>query len=269
MKPFLCLVILILIACLQALPSVAWANVEQTRADTRVHALDEQGQAALKPIASLKLGDKVLARSEWKAEGENLSYEPVTDILSTPNQEQKWVDITLQDGKTITATQGHPFHTAEGWRDAILLKKGGKLLLKGEGDSAKTIEIAHVTLRTEIQTTYNLEVANAHTFFVGEQGVGVHNGFGAYTITFPDGTRYHGKGDYNRAKKSARRVGRLTGHFPCENYEDWVDWVGPDDGFDTDEKSFAEEHRRLKNDGGWRNPQNHNRTGSPGAPRRR
>ena len=144
-------------------------------ADTLVHTLDDQGQATLKPIASLKLGDKVLARSEWKAEGENLSYEPVTDILSTPNQEQKWVDITLQDGKTITATQGHPFHTAEGWRDAILLKKGGKLLLKGEGDSEKTIEIAHVTLRTEIQTTYNLEVANAHTFFVGEDGVLVHN----------------------------------------------------------------------------------------------
>jgi hypothetical protein len=93
----------------------------------------------------------------------------------------------------------------------------------------------------------------------------VHNGHGAYTVTFPDGTRYHGKGDYNRTKKSARRIGRVTGHFPCENYEDWIDW---EDAID-DEDSFRKEHERLENDGGWRNPQNHNRTGSPGAPRRR
>ncbi|AZN35464.1 RHS repeat-associated core domain-containing protein [Iodobacter ciconiae] len=144
--------------------------------DTLVHALDEHGQATLKPIASLKLGDKVLAKSEWKAQGENLSYELITDIISTPNQEQKWVDITLQDGKTITATQGHPFNTPEGWRDAVMLKKGDKLTLKGDVDSDRMLEITSVTHRTETQTTYNLEVANAHTFFVGAEGVLVHNG---------------------------------------------------------------------------------------------
>jgi hypothetical protein len=76
----------------------------------------------------------------------------------------------------LTTTDGHPFNTPEGWRDAILLKKGGKLLLKGDGESEKTVEIASVTHRTQIQTTYNLEVANAHTFFVGVDGVLVHNG---------------------------------------------------------------------------------------------
>lgn len=76
---------------------------------------------------------------------------------------------------------------------------------------------------------------------------------------------------HGRAKKSARRVGRATGHFPCANYEDWIDWVGPDDGIDTDEKSFAEEHRRLDADGGPRHSslpsgdgKNHNKRRSPG-----
>lgn len=146
--------------------------------DTLVHALDAQGQAALKPIASLKVGDKVLAKSEWKADADSLSYEPITDIISTPNREQKWVDITLQDGKIITATEGHPFKTPDGWRDAVLLKEGGKLLLKGEGAMEKTVAIARISRRTEIRTTYNLEVANAHTFFVGEDGVLVHNSKG-------------------------------------------------------------------------------------------
>ncbi len=88
---------------------------------------------------------------------------------------QKWVHLTLADGKTIDATEGHPFNTPDGWRDAILLKKGGQVILKGENGEAKSIEIAGVSVAQRRLTTYNLEVANAHTFFVGEDAVLVHN----------------------------------------------------------------------------------------------
>lgn len=88
---------------------------------------------------------------------------------------QKWVHLTLADGKTIDATEGHPFNTPDGWRDAILLKKGGQVILKGENGEAKSIEIADVRVARRPLTTYNLEVANAHTFFVGEDAVLVHN----------------------------------------------------------------------------------------------
>jgi hypothetical protein len=176
MKNLISLLIFVLLATSQVFFSGAWASTYLEHTDTLVHTLDEQGQAALKPIASLKVGDKVLAKSEWKAEGESLSYEPITDVMVTPMQPRRVVDIWLEDGTHLTATEGHPFKTPEGWRDAILLKRGGQLLLKGEGDSEKTVEIASVTHRTETQTTYNLEVANAHTFFVGEDGVWVHNG---------------------------------------------------------------------------------------------
>ena len=115
----------------------------------------------------------MLAKSEWK--DESLSYEPITDIISTPNAKQTWVHLTLDNGNTITTTDGHPFNTPEGWRNAILLKKGGQLLLKGEEGEPKTITITNISIETKHQTTYNLEVANAHTFFVGENGVLVHN----------------------------------------------------------------------------------------------
>ena len=42
--------------------------------------------------------------------------------------------LSLDNGATITATEGHPFKTDERWRDVIMLKKGGKLLLKGGGE---------------------------------------------------------------------------------------------------------------------------------------
>ncbi|MBK3018689.1 hypothetical protein FKK32_29610, partial [Klebsiella pneumoniae] len=145
-------------------------------ADTLVHVLDESGRPALKPISTLKVGDRVLARSEWKTADEALSYEPILDIISTPGQAQKWVDVTLEDGRTITATPGHPFSTAEGWRDAAVLEPGSILMLRGADASQPGMKVAAVQRRTAVGTTFNLEVANAHTYFVGEAGVLVHNG---------------------------------------------------------------------------------------------
>ena len=124
----------------------------------------------------MKIGNKVLAKSEWKPENKSLSYEPITDVISTPNREQKWVYVTLSDAKVITATEGHPFRTVDGWRDAVLLKKGDMLILTGSDGKPSTIQINEIRYETKVLTTYNLEVANAHTFFVGEDAVLVHNG---------------------------------------------------------------------------------------------
>jgi hypothetical protein len=111
-------------------------------------------------------------------------YEKVTDIASS-FKEQTLLHITLDNGQTIQATAGHPFKTREGWRDAVMLKKGGKLLLRG-GDANANSDVnsaeryATITdIREEVKTTavFNLEVANLHTFFVGEDGLVVHNGY--------------------------------------------------------------------------------------------
>jgi hypothetical protein len=165
-------------------------------ADTLVHVMPQgaaehdaqQAKAQLKPIGELKPGDKVLAIAEWKDKGQarndagdaldaRLSYEKVTDVY-TSRKEQVLVHLSLDNGEQLTATEGHPFKTSEGWRDAILLKRGGKLLLKGsgEGGSDKAVLIADVRVERNTVQVFNLEVANAHTFFVGGGGALVHNG---------------------------------------------------------------------------------------------
>ncbi len=134
----------------------------------------------------MQVGDEVLAQSDWKDQGQSakrdlrLSYEKITDIFSS-QKPQTLIHITLDSGERISATDGHPFKTLDGWRDAVLLKKGGQLLLKGsDADSDPTAErlVTIIDVASEQQTlpVFNLEVANAHTFFVGEEGVLVHNG---------------------------------------------------------------------------------------------
>ena len=149
----------------------------------------------------------MLALAEWQSKGntanadERLRYERVVDIF-TSYKHQTLVYLTLDNGQTLTATEGHPFKTTDGWRDAILLKKGGKLLLKrGDADGERNIGIADVRTEQKTIQVFNLEVANAHTFFVGVDGVLVHNGkyCGSYK-------------EYNKGDSWARRVfDRLTG----------------------------------------------------------
>ena len=160
-------------------------------ADTLVHVKPDEakakdaslGKSTLKPIGEINPGDEVLAFSEWKDKGKSskmdrrLSYEKVTDVY-TSHKAQTLVRLTLDDGQTLTATEGHPFKTADGWRDAIMLKKGGKLLLKGgdgDADAERTATIAEVRTEQRTLPVYNLEVANGHTYFVGINGELVHN----------------------------------------------------------------------------------------------
>ena len=136
-----------------------------------------------------------------KGQDQRLSYEKVTDVI-TSLKEQTLVHLKLANGETLTATEGHPFKTTLGWRDAILLKKGGKLLLKG-GDADTEPSIKIIDVRTERKTlpVFNIEVANAHTFFIGVDGEVVHN------------AKYCGSyKEYNKGVDWAKKVfDRLTG----------------------------------------------------------
>ena len=135
--------------------------------DTLVHTPD-----GLRPIKELKAGEAVIAKAEWSGEERP---ELIEQVMSG-EREVLLVHLTLATGEKITATANHPLRTAEGWRDAQLIKAGGQLDLKGSRDDqpkrAEVVKVEHELKRTRV---YNLEVANAHTFFVGEEGVWVHN----------------------------------------------------------------------------------------------
>ena len=110
----------------------------------------------------------MLSFAEWN---DQKSYQAVEAVISNEKDYDLYT-ITLATGETITSTEGHPlFVPNRGWTDARLLKAGDHLYLQSKG----TVRIKTITTEHKHETVYNLSVANTHTFFVGEEGVLVHN----------------------------------------------------------------------------------------------
>ena len=133
--------------------------------------------SGLKAISELVEGELVLAYNE--ATGEIGAY-PITDVISHVDPE---IVLLTIDGETLETTADHPFYelesapwlavgqTAGRWTDALDLQAGDRVW-KADGASGvvQSVEVALVQ-----QRMYNLTVAEAHTFFVGEQQWLVHN----------------------------------------------------------------------------------------------
>ena len=107
-----------------------------------------------------------------------ISYEPVTEIHT--NQFDPVGAVTLLDESdgsetVLSVTASHPFYSAEGaWVHASKLNVGEKLV----EDGGETLTVTSVAFNPYAKSalTYNLTVADYHTYFVGEDGVLVHNG---------------------------------------------------------------------------------------------
>ena len=155
-------------------------------------------EEGLKPIEQIEVGDKVLAYDE--ATGEQ-AYKPVLQLFCNTTKEWQYVYI---EGETepIISTPGHKYYLPENnarredtrpyehasyselsekWVSAYNLKKGDKVLFS-DGKYGIIKETETVILSVP-ETTYNLEVADFHNYYVGENSVLVHNnncGFGKY-----------------------------------------------------------------------------------------
>jgi RHS repeat-associated protein len=250
--------------CANSFPPGTLVHIKPRQLGTDVADAARHGQSELIKISELNVGDEVLAVAEWKEKGQadgidqRFSYEKITDVY-TSYKEQSLVHLTLANGKTISSTAGHPFRTKLGWRDATTIKRGDQVeIIAGSADNKQSFQkVIAISTERETLQVYNLEVANAHTFMVGEDGAVVHNGFGSYTCHFGNGMRYHGKGDLKRAKESAAQKAKDYGtttkqidHKPELNNRD----------------SYKSEHVRLSNDGGPRKgvTNNYNKINSPG-----
>ncbi|MFE5627097.1 ricin-type beta-trefoil lectin domain protein [Streptomyces virginiae] len=127
-----------------------------------------------KPIEDLVEGDEVLATDPETGE---TSGKTITATIYTED-DKTYVDLSVQtpDGvKTITATGHHPFwsETDQAWKDAEDLKSGETL----RTDEGASVAIAAVRVYEAFDETYNLTVADLHTYYVlaGETPVLVHN----------------------------------------------------------------------------------------------
>ena len=121
-----------------------------------------------KPIEEIEVGDEVLSEDETTGE---VSIKKVTQTYV--NETDELVHIRV-NGETISATPSHPFYVYKfGWTLAGSLKAGDVLVLSN-GELVTVEWVQHELLESPIKV-YNFEVEDYHTYFVGENGVFVHN----------------------------------------------------------------------------------------------
>ena len=123
----------------------------------------------LKPIEEIEVGDKVLAYDEETGEQ---AYKEVVRLFR--NETEEWYHITAND-EEIVCTGGHPFYSTKynKFVAAKDLETDDKLLFSnGEYGIINHIE---VEVLSKPQTTYNFEVEDFHTYYVGENEVLTHN----------------------------------------------------------------------------------------------
>ncbi|RKZ74785.1 MAG: hypothetical protein DRR19_29835 [Candidatus Parabeggiatoa sp. nov. 1] len=122
----------------------------------------------LKSISEIKVGNKVLSYDERT---ETTSYQPVMAVIQG-EQRYQIIKITLDSGESIETTAEHPFYIkGKGWNPANSLKVGQALQLH----NGTTVVVKEVDTSVRLERVYNLTVANTHNYFVGGDGVLVHN----------------------------------------------------------------------------------------------
>ena len=117
-------------------------------------------------ISDVEVGDYVLAYDE--ATGE-IGYYPVTAVWA--HEDPVIVYLTI-NGETIETTPEHPFYATDGeWVPAGELQAGSEVRRADGGYSV----VENVAFVYQLQPMYNLTVAKAHTYFVGDGQWLVHN----------------------------------------------------------------------------------------------
>ena len=126
-------------------------------------------------IETLQPGDLVWA---WDKETGDVALKAVKQVFV--NESDELIHLTA-NGKEITTTPTHPFYVAhKGWYAAVDLRAGDILVLVN-GEYVTLEKTQHEILEAPI-TVYNFEVEDYHTYYVGTDGVLVHNECGDTAI---------------------------------------------------------------------------------------
>jgi RHS repeat-associated protein len=133
---------------------------------TLVHSVD-----GLKAIDELREGDLVLSKSEETGE---IDWKKVTEIIVDKHRPSYKIKFDFENGKQqeVLVTPEHPFWVvSSGWLEVSDIKIGMEVLTHS-GTLGKVVEIVS---DKQLSTTYNLEVEDFHTYFIGVEGIWVHN----------------------------------------------------------------------------------------------
>lgn len=137
-------------------------------ADTMVHV-----PGGYIEFFQLRVGDLVLSRHEETGEE---AFRAIKQIHVTPHV--KTVDLEFVDkngysAEPISTTEGHPFWVlGKGWTQVRDLREGDSISIAGS-ESVTFSSIVPGILG--VCNVYNIEVETFHTYFVGAEGLWVHN----------------------------------------------------------------------------------------------
>ena len=127
-----------------------------------------------KNIEDIQPGDKVYSTSDETGES---GYKEVLQVFQKETEVVTHVfyEVEKEDGETrteeIETTLNHLFWCEGEWKAAGTLKPGDKLTLA----DGSQVEVTEITYEDRHTIVYNMEVADYHTYHVGEDGVWVHN----------------------------------------------------------------------------------------------
>ena len=126
----------------------------------------------LKPIEGIELGELVASRDDITGE---IDWKPVTHLFRY-DDERITYEIVLSDEhnniEVLEVTDNHPFWIAgKGWIESGNLKPGMQVTSLG----GETVSVLEIGTKYNSPVTYNIEVADFHTYFVGESAAWVHN----------------------------------------------------------------------------------------------
>ena len=131
-------------------------------------------EEGLMPISEVDVGELVLAFNE--ATGE-IGYYPVTATWA--HLDPIIVELTI-DGEVVWTTPEHPFYTADGDWEAVFELQVGEEIQQADGTTGV---VEGVVYHARPQMMYNMTVATAHTYFVGDGHWLVHNACEAFANT--------------------------------------------------------------------------------------
>ena len=123
-----------------------------------------------KAIDQLRIGDMVQSKNELTGE---MQSKPVSNLFLTKGKQLYALTTLNSNGlkETVEVTDNHPYWVEGEWIESAKLKPS-MVLTDEAGQKVKVLELQELG-RTE--DTYNIEVADFHTYFVGESKVLVHN----------------------------------------------------------------------------------------------
>ena len=119
-------------------------------------------------IETIQAGDMV-----WAWDEETGEVAPKEVVETYVNETYELIHVFV-DGEEIVTTPAHPFYSpVKGWTNAVHLRAGDILVLVN-GEYVIVEKVQHEILESPV-TVYNFQVEDFHTYYVGDEGILVHN----------------------------------------------------------------------------------------------